>query len=230
MARLIVYGDIHGCLDELIALRKKIGINPDDIEVCAGDMITKGSNSVETLKYIRKKNLFAVLGNQEEKILQYIKKARARKKDLPKVDKDQKNILKNLSFKDIAFLEALPYFIRFEEYLIVHGGIQNSMDLDNLTLSEKSKITRMRYLDEKERFLPYGKETRKSTFWSDIYDGSKGFVLFGHNKFKEPKISPYAIGLDTGCVYGNRLSAVIIQNGEKSFQSVEFGERKNNEI
>jgi hypothetical protein len=230
MARLIVYGDIHGCLDELIALRKKIEINPDDIEVCAGDMITKGSNSVETLKYIRKKNLFAVLGNQEEKILHYIKKARARKKDLPKMDKDQKNILKNLSFKDIAFLEALPYFIRFEEYLIVHGGIQNSMDLDNLTLSEKSKITRMRYLDERGRFLPYGKETKKSTFWSDVYDGSKGFVLFGHNKFKEPKISPYAIGLDTGCVYGNRLSAIIIQDGKKSFQSVEFGERKNNEI
>lgn len=229
MARLIVYGDVHGCLDELIALRKKIGILHDDIEVCAGDMITKGSNSVETVKYLRKKNIFAVLGNQEERILQYIQKARVRKKNLPNLDKDQRNIIKNLSFKDIAFLESLPYYIRFDEYLIVHGGVQNSMDLSDLSISERSKMTRMRYLDEKGRFLPYGKENKKSIFWSDMYDGSKGFVFFGHNKFKEPKISSYAIGLDTGCVYGNKLTAVIVENGEKKFESVNFGERNYNE-
>jgi bis(5'-nucleosyl)-tetraphosphatase (symmetrical) len=224
MSRLIVYGDVHGCLDELIALRAKINIQEDDVEICVGDVITKGSNSNKTIKFLRKKGIFSVLGNNEEILLRYINERE--KKSSIKLDEDRKNIVKHLSLKDIEFLNSLPYFIQVDRYTIVHGGLQNSMKIDKLTKRDKEKIIRMRYLSQDgTTFLKYGSETKKSVFWADIYDGSNGFVLYGHQRFKEPKLSSFAIGLDTGCVYGDKLTALVIENDEKRFVSVNFGER-----
>ena len=49
MKRVIIYGDIHGCLDEFVELRKKIGVKKEDIEISTGDFLNKGPNSVKTL-------------------------------------------------------------------------------------------------------------------------------------------------------------------------------------
>ncbi len=224
MSKLIIYGDIHGCLDELITLRKKIKVKSEDIEVCVGDIITKGSNSNKTLKFLRKKGIFSVLGNNEDVLLKYINEKD--KRALIKLDEDRKNIVKNLSLKDIEFLNALPYFIQIDRYTIVHGGLQNYMKLDNLNKRDKDKILRMRYLSpDGNTLIKYGNETKKSVFWADIYDGSNGFVIYGHQRFKEPRLSPFAIGLDTGCVYGDKLTALVIEEGEKRFVSINFGER-----
>lgn len=224
MSKLIIYGDIHGCLDELITLRKKIKVKSEDIEVCVGDIITKGSNSNKTLKFLRKKGIFSVLGNNEDALLKYINEKD--KRALIKLDEDKKNIVKNLSLKDIEFLNALPYFIQIDRYTIVHGGLQNYMKLDNLNKRDKDKILRMRYLSpDGNTLIKYGNETKKSVFWADMYDGSNGFVIYGHQRFKEPRLSPFAIGLDTGCVYGDKLTALVIEEGEKRFVSINFGER-----
>ena len=53
MDKLIIYGDIHGCYNEFISLRNKINPHQNDIEVCVGDIITKGAHSIETLRYIQ---------------------------------------------------------------------------------------------------------------------------------------------------------------------------------
>ena len=223
MSRLIVYGDVHGCLDELITLRKKIGIEKGDMEVCVGDVITKGSNSNKTLKYLRKKGIFSVLGNNEDILLRYINEKE--RKPAIKLDEDRKNIVKNLTIKDLEFLNSFPYFMQIDRYTIVHGGLQNYMNLNNLSKRDMEKIIRMRFLSPDENFIKYGKEDKNSIFWADIYNGNNGFVIYGHHKFKEPKLSPYAIGLDTGCVYGGKLTALVIEDDEKRFVSVMFGER-----
>ena len=70
--RLIIYGDIHGCYDELISLRKKINPQDNDIEVCVGDIITKGKDSIKTLDFIIENNIKSVLGNHEDKIIRYL--------------------------------------------------------------------------------------------------------------------------------------------------------------
>lgn len=208
MQTLIIYGDIHGCYDEFLSLRNQINPQKNDIEVCVGDIITKGKNSIKTLDFIIENNIKSVLGNHEDKIIRYLNHQTSNKKNPIELDKDEQSIVDNLSEKHIDFLQNLPLYLQFEDITVLHGGIQNSMDLKNLSKRDKQKILRMRYVDENDEYLTYGQEDENSTFWADIYDGSQGFIIYGHQWFNEPKKSNFALGIDTGCVYGNMLSAI----------------------
>ena len=57
-----------------------------------------------------------------------------------------------------------------------------------------------------------GKEEEEDPFWAESYDGRFGTVVFGHQAFGEAKFFNHAVGIDTGCVYGNKLSAIIFEN------------------
>ncbi|OHD78936.1 MAG: hypothetical protein A2023_02980 [Sulfuricurvum sp. GWF2_44_89] len=210
--RLVVYGDIHGCLDEFQKLRNQINPQQNDIEVCVGDIITKGPHAIETLRYIQENGILSVLGNHEDKIIRYLNHQESPKKNPIILDSDEQQIVDNLTPKDIEFLRSLPLFLRFEYISVIHGGLQNSMVLENLSKREQQKLLRLRYLDQDGHFVAHGEETEDSIFWADVYDGNQGFIVYGHQWFDEPNISKYTIGIDTGCVYGNKLSAVAIDS------------------
>lgn len=212
MNKLIIYGDIHGCLNEFQKLREQINPKKDDVEVCVGDIITKGAHSLETLRYIQENGILSVLGNHEDKIIRYLKHRESPKKNPIILDDDEQQIVDNLTPEDIEFLQSLPLFLCFGDITVVHGGLQNSMVLESLSNREHQKLLRLRYLDQEGHFVAHGEETEESIFWADVYDGNQGFVVYGHQHFDEPKISQHAIGIDTGCVYGNKLSAVVIDS------------------
>ncbi len=86
MGRLIIYGDIHGCYEELVSLRKKIGITKDDTEVCVGDIVNKGKDSIKVLDLLIEKNIQSVLGNNEEKLLRYLEHEKSNKKNPIEID------------------------------------------------------------------------------------------------------------------------------------------------
>lgn len=217
MKRLIIYGDIHGCYDEFVLLRKKVNLKNDDIEVCVGDIITKGKKSIETLRYIRKNNIKSVLGNHEDKIIRYLKHQKSLKKNPIVLDSEQQTIINNLNLADIDYLNNMPLFIKFNNITIIHGGLSNKNNLEKLSKSEKSRILRTRYLDKDNNFIFYGKEDSQSVFWADIYNGNQGFVVYGHQKFNKVKVNKYALGIDTGCVYGGQLTATIFVNKSNKF-------------
>ena len=61
-----------------------------------------------------------------------------------------------------------------------------------------------------------GQESEASRHWSDGYDGREGFCFYGHSPFltpPEPRRSPFAIGLDTACCFGGRLTAAVLGPG-----------------
>ncbi len=218
---LIIYGDIHGCIDEFQELRKLIGPQKDDIEVCVGDFITKGSHSIETLRYIEDNGILSVLGNHEDKIIRYLDHQKSIKKNPIDLDGDEQQIVNNLTIKDIKFLRSLPPFLRFDDITVVHGGLQNTMVLEKISKRDQQKLLRLRYLDQDGHFIAYGQETDTSIFWADVYDGNQGDVVYGHQWFNEPKIGSHAIGIDTGCVYGNKLSAIVFNgNTTKDYKIV----------
>jgi len=217
MNNLIVYGDIHGCYDEFISLRNKINPHTNDIEICVGDLLTKGYDSIKTLDFVIANGIKSVLGNHEDKILRYLKHDKLLKQNPIKLDNDEHSIINNLTNQHISYLTQLPLFLQYYNITIVHGGIHNNMDLNNLLKREKEQVLRMRYLDQDEKYLALGKEDENSIFWADIYNGNQGFVVYGHNWTNEVKRSKYAIGIDTGCVYGNKLTAVVFNNVNKNY-------------
>lgn len=212
MNKLIIYGDIHGCYDEFISIRNKINPQKDDIEVCVGDIITKGKDSIKTLDFVIEYNIKSVLGNHEDKIIRYLKHQQSNKKNPITLDGDEQNIVNQLTNEHINFLEQLPLYLKFENITILHGGLQNNMNLNELSKRDRQKILRMRYLDKNGNFLALDKEDENSIFWADIYDGNQGFIVYGHQWFDDIKQNQHTLGIDTGCVYGNKLTAVIFTN------------------
>ena len=219
--RVIIYGDIHGCLKELKKLREKLQVNRNDIEISVGDFLNKGSKSVKTLRYIEKNHIFSVIGNNEEKIIRYYYDY---KKDPQKCAKNirkyELKIVKKLNTRDIHFLKSLPYFIKIKNLTVVHGGVKIGLKLNhNLSEQDKKDITLIRFYNDKFEMVPYSDKKNLIHFWSDHYNGSEGFVVFGHHPFKKPKISKYAIGIDTGCVYGGKLTAVVFNFDKKKIDT-----------
>ncbi len=216
--RVIVYGDIHGCLREFQKLREKIKPHKDDIEISVGDFLNKGKYSLKTLRYIEKNGILSVVGNNEEKILKYYKTYRDNpQKCKKKLRKFECSLIRELNPKDIHFLKSLPYFIKIKNLTVVHAGIKLGMKLKKkLSREEKDMLTLIRFYNKNLEPIPYSDKKNRFVFWSDLYTGHDGFIVFGHHPFKKPKISKFAIGVDTGCVYGGKLSAVVFSfDGKK---------------
>ncbi|MDC9715123.1 MAG: metallophosphoesterase [Gammaproteobacteria bacterium] len=221
MSRLIIYGDIHGCYDELVQLRQKINPKKDDIEVCVGDVITRGSDSIKTLRYLQSNSIKSTLGNHEDKIIRYLAHQKNLKKNPINLDEDEQNIINRLNAEDIKYLQNMRLFMRFSKITILHGGLQNHQKLDDVSKKSHAKILRLRYLDEDRNFVSYGQEDDKSIFWADIYDGNQGFIVYGHQNFNKVKVNKHALGVDTGCVYGGKLSAAIFEDSNNKKFSIE---------
>ena len=61
---MIVIGDVHGCYKTLIALMEKL---PKDRRVCfVGDLIDRGPQSKEVVRFVRENNHLCVMGNHED--------------------------------------------------------------------------------------------------------------------------------------------------------------------
>ena len=98
----------------------------------------------------------------------------------------------------ITFLRSLNPWLELDEYYVVHAGFRPHVEIQDQTLEDLTWI--------REPFL-----------YSD-YDFGKR-VIFGHTPFNEPLVMENKIGLDTGAVYGNRLTCLELPS--MKFHSVE---------
>ena len=212
MKNLVIYGDIHGCLSSFVKLRKQINPSYEDHEICVGDFITRGPKSIDTIRYLRENNISSVKGNHEDKIVRYIEHSSLNSPNPITLNDDEKNIVDSLSSKDIDFLMSLPNFKKINKVTVVHAGLMNHNNLDDLSKDEIKKIMRLRYISPDGKFIPYGEENEHSIFWADIYDGNQGFVVYGHQNFDDVRAKENSLGIDTGCIYGNKLTAAIFED------------------
>jgi predicted phosphodiesterase len=68
--KILIVGDVHGCLDELKDLLIKSAYNPDDTTlILVGDLVNKGPYSAETVSYVRQLGAYCVRGNHDESAL-----------------------------------------------------------------------------------------------------------------------------------------------------------------
>ena len=100
--------------------------------------------------------------------------------------------------KHRTFLQSLQPWVELEDYYVVHAGFRPGVDIEDQKIKDLTWI--------REPFL-----------YSD-YDFGKR-VIFGHTPFYQPIVTSNKIGLDTGAVYGNRLTC--LQLPQMKFHSVE---------
>jgi hypothetical protein len=201
MGRTIVVGDIHGCFDELTDLLGMLNLKPDDRVIAVGDLIAKGPKNRAVLDLLMSDRRFSsVVGNHDRIIRQKLRGEPVR------LNRDQRRVLKELGPDPGAyesFLRSLPFTIDLGSHLIVHAGIRPGVDLDKQMASDMTEIRTMGADPPRRRGLP----------WYSVYRGPQT-ILFGHWPAKQPRRAPYALGLDTGCVYGGTLTAFVIETGE----------------
>lgn len=200
-SRTIVVGDIHGCYDELEDMLAEVRFGVGDRLVSVGDLITKGPKSREVLdRFMSEPQFSAVMGNHD---LALRRRWNGEKFTLKDSQKPTHKQLKKDKKHYVSYLNSLPFMIDLGTHLVVHAGVRPGVALQSQTTEDLTEL----------RSLGRDRTARDGTPWYEVYDGEK-IVLFGHWPAPEPRRGKRAIGLDTGCVYGNELTAYIIETGE----------------
>lgn len=201
MGNIYAVGDIHGCLDKLERLLAKIDPDPmRDQLIFLGDYIDRGPSSYEVVAYLislkkRMPETVFLKGNHEEMFLQYLSGIERHlfltnggKATLDSYMKNKACADESLIPPDhLQFFSALGLYYQTGDYIFVHAGLREGVPLE----SQKS-----------EDLLWI-----RDAFIASDYDFGKR-VVFGHTPFSIPLVQPNKIGVDTGAVYGNRLTCV----------------------
>lgn len=233
-SRNIIFGDVHGCVQELYRLVYSLRVRDTDTLIFCGDLVDKGPESAAVVRYIRALafvgvKVVLVKGNHEEKHERFRKheeRIAGTGKENPIKNADAiREINKRMTSEDIAFLDKAVMYHEMPEHnaLVVHAGIPpwmtklpNFASLSKTQQRRSSQILRLRYHDDDGKMIPLGDtDPARHTFWADTYDGRFGHVFFGHEPFigTEPRRFDHATGIDTGCVFGGSLTAAIFEEG-----------------
>jgi len=192
----LVVGDVHGCRDELVALVERAGV--DDV-VLVGDLFTKGPDPAGVYDLVRERGFRAVLGNHDLRLLRALKGKRGK-------DREAKRCIELLDARDKGWrkwLAGLPLFEDARPFTVVHAGVHPSGSLDRTTLQMAVSMRR------------WPKEHVWCPRWHEVYRGDRR-VVFGHDARRglvrvERDGLPWVVGLDTGCVYGGKLSGYLVK-------------------
>jgi hypothetical protein len=205
VTRTIFIGDIHGCRNELEELLAEVGIGDGDQVVSVGDTVVRGPDPSGTLKVLRAVGALGVRGNHEDRLIRWYE-LRGTKHAPPLGDLTRKTA-RELSRADFATLKALPLWVDFPQHgvRVVHAGVAPGVPIE-----EQHPHTLMTIRCVTKDGEPVAK--RGEALWGAVYAGPP-HVVFGHNARPDPQLHPWATGIDTGCVYGGRLTAMVLENG-----------------
>jgi hypothetical protein len=209
MQRTIVVGDVHGCVQELQLLLGKCGYSSDDRVVLAGDLVAKGPDSQAVVQFAREHGILAVLGNHDAFALGH-------RNDGAKVDRSQgrRSYLAQLRAEDWDYLAALPLYLRLgqarpdgPEVVVVHAGAVPGIPLEQ---QKREHLLSLRSIDDT------GAPTSRLLVhfpWSAKWRGPEALV-FGHDAVRGMQQTAFTTGIDTGCVYGRALTALVLPEGK----------------
>lgn len=199
--RVILIGDVHGCFDELIALLDKVHFNDkSDRLIFLGDIINKGPKSVEVINFVMSGGHECVRGNHEQGFLNAlnsdsdVKLSGGFKQLALALGKDLSTVAK--------WMDGLPYYIEEEDFIALHAGLAPDIALEQ---QSSATLTTIRTWDGVGKDL----NNEEDPPWFEFYK-SKKLVVFGHWAKKGLVERDNSIGLDTGCVWGGQLSALLL--------------------
>jgi protein phosphatase len=226
-----IIGDIHGCYDELVALLYQLGYeldqNADSVKVkpppgrklvFLGDLVDRGPKITQVLKLVmgmvEAGTALCVPGNHDVKLMRKL-----RGKDV-QITHGLAESLAQLELEPPKFStgiapfidDLVSHYVLDEGKLVVaHAGMKESMQ--------------GRGSGKVREFALYGETTGETDEfglpvrynWAAEYRG-KAIVVYGHTPVPEPEWLNRTINIDTGCVFGGKLTA--LRYPEKEIVSV----------
>jgi hypothetical protein len=222
--RTVIVGDVHGCLDELLALVEKCGGAAAARFVLVGDLVAKGPDSQGVVQWTRESGAAAVLGNHDAHVL----RSRAAD-DGARPKPHHVAVAETLTPADWRHLESLPLWLavdarcglapdetrslapafddaRAPSHLVVHGGLA-----PGVPLAEQERATLLNLRSVTADGAP--SKRLDGAPWASLWTGPP-HVVFGHDAVRGLQRHAWATGLDTGCVYGRELTALVLPTGE----------------
>lgn len=222
-----IIGDVHGCHDELTSLLKVLGwqVGPDGAAhpggrkaVFLGDLVDRGPNTPGVLDLVMKTvasgNALALPGNHDMKLTRKLRGKNVKltyglAESLAQLDAQPLEF----RFRVADFFESLVshYVLDDGRLVVAHAGMKAE-----LQGAESGRAT---------AFAHYGETTGETDeqglpiryHWAADYRGD-AMVVYGHTAIDEPEWLNGTICIDTGCVFGGKLTA--LRYPEKELVSV----------
>ncbi|RDD38036.1 Bis(5'-nucleosyl)-tetraphosphatase, symmetrical [Trichoplax sp. H2] len=204
--RILIIGDVHGCLQELKQLLTLAGAyQPNTCIVFTGDLINKGPDNVQVVRFVRQLGAYCVRGNHDEySLLQYERGFYTNRN--PYFD-----WMEQLSEDDLQFLYNLPYTISIPSIngLIVHAGLVPNVKLHQQRLADLLELRNVNQDETNSNHYVGSSKIDRGQPWAQTWPGPL-HIYFGHDARRGLQLYPFATGLDTGCCYGGSITAVVV--------------------
>lgn len=224
-SRTYVIGDIHGCLEELERFLEFVQPGSDDTLCFLGDYIDRGPQPKGVVARLIRLNgegprCIFLKGNHEDMFLSYMgysghygeaflfNGGESTMADYRIQGLRGRAAAERLPPDHLAFLLGLHSAMEIGRFYCVHAGVRPTRPLDDQLEEDRYWIREDFIL--KEHPFPFT-------------------VLFGHTPQREVLMHlPYKIGLDTGLVYGNKLSCLELTT--HTLLQIERGARQVSEL
>ncbi|MCH6265175.1 MULTISPECIES: bis(5'-nucleosyl)-tetraphosphatase PrpE [Neobacillus] len=220
--KIDIIGDIHGCFTEFSELTAKLGydwksgipLHPENrILGFVGDLTDRGPNSLKVIEIVWKlvieqEKAFYTPGNHCNKLYRFflgnkvqishgLETTVAEYETLYK--KDQDSIRKK--FMDLYENAPLYLVLDQKKLIIAHAGIKQEL----IGKKNNQVKTFVLYGDITGEKHPDGSPVRRD--WAKQYHG-EAYIVYGHTPVKEPRIINKTYNIDTGAVFGGKLTAL----------------------
>ncbi|MGE5680313.1 MAG: metallophosphoesterase [Bacillota bacterium] len=211
-----VIGDVHGCFYTFEALYNKVLLKYPGIGIyCVGDLIDRGKNSYEVVRFFIDNSIRFTPGNHDYMFYSFIKEPDSIFARSWVFNGNEATLQSYLTHYDsisehIEWIRMAPLYYNLEDCFISHAGVserykkvlpanlRDNLDyLNQLIYSEHESETGV--LWTRERLLNLGK-----------------MQIVGHTKQERVRVDnkSNAAYIDTGACAGNRLSAVVVHKNE----------------
>jgi protein phosphatase len=214
-------GDVHGCREELVALLTRLGYAVNGTreapEVTApegrravflGDLVDRGPDSPGVLRLVmhmvRNGTALCVPGNHDIKLMRKLRGKDVRvshglAETLQQLESESDAFRKDIA--DFIYSLVSHYVLDDGRLVVAHAGLKQSLQ------GRSSGAVR--------DFALYGETTGETDEyglperfdWAREYRGP-AMVVYGHTPVDEPKWVNRTLCIDTGCVFGGRLTAL----------------------
>jgi protein phosphatase len=219
--KIDIIGDIHGCYDELVALTKQLGYEwKDGIPVhpkgrklgFVGDLTDRGPQSLKVIEtvynLVTKQSAYYVPGNHCNKLYRFflgrnVQITHGLETTVAEYKALSSEQQAEIRQKFMNLYENAPLYAIIDngKLIIAHAGIRG----DYIGRYDKRVKTFVLYGDITGETHPDGTPVRRD--WAKHYKGSS-WIIYGHTPVKEPRIMNRTANIDTGCVFGGKLTAL----------------------